>query len=205
MDSRPPGPGSEKATDAAAPARPEGRCSPSRARSPHVSAPPAVQSLRRTAVEPGDAGAAPFVSAAQGATPASGGRAGPEPRPKQRSAAMTMSELDVLAAVTCSSTRHPGVGRFRRVPGGLELVGVSRQRPGTVLPESAGRAATGDVSMSDGYGGCPSCRADSIVRCGVCSQLGCWDSSWEQFQCPSCGNSGPVRGEISEISSLGGS
>lgn len=115
-----------------------------------------------------------------------------------------MSELDVLASVTCSSTRHPGVGRFRRVPGGLELIGVSRQRPGTVLPESSGLPVAGGISTGDGYAGCPSCRADSIVGCNVCSQLGCWDRSWELFQCPTCGNSGPVRGQINEISLLGG-
>ena len=117
---------------------------------------------------------------------------------------MTMSELDVLASVTCSSTRHPGVGRFRQVPRGVELVGVSRQRPGAVLPEGSGLRVTGEIFTGEGYRGCPSCRADSIVRCGACGRLGCWDNSWELFHCPSCGNSGPVGGVITEISSLGG-
>ena len=115
-----------------------------------------------------------------------------------------MPELDALASVTCSSTGHPGVGRFRLVPGGVELVGVSRQRPGSVLPEGSGPPVTGELTTSTGYRGCPSCGADGIVRCGVCHRLGCWDNSWELFTCPSCRNSGPVSGVITEISSLGG-
>lgn len=115
-----------------------------------------------------------------------------------------MNELDVLASVTCSSTRHPGVGRFRRVPGGVELVGASRQRPGSVLPEGSGARITGQITTGAGYRGCPTCGADDIVRCGACHRLGCWDNSWELFTCPSCPNTGPVSGSITEIASLGG-
>jgi len=117
---------------------------------------------------------------------------------------MTLPDSDVLASVTCSSTKHPGVGRFRRVAGGLELVGVSRQRPGSVLPKVAGSNVSGDLSMDGSYKGCPSCRADNIVRCNACGLLSCWDTSWEMFHCPTCGSSGPVSGQIGEISSLGG-
>lgn len=115
-----------------------------------------------------------------------------------------MSALDLLASVTCSSTRHPGVGRFRRLNEGLVLIGVSRQRPGSVLPQSSGPAVTGPISMADAYGGCPSCGADNIVRCGRCGLLGCWDSSWPEFGCPSCGNRGPVDGVIDALTQAAG-
>ena len=112
---------------------------------------------------------------------------------------------DLLASVTCSSTGHPGVGRFRRVGSDWQLVGVSRQRPGSVLPPNGPlvAAAQGAFTVTDTYRGCPSCHADNFVRCGQCQALACWDTTWPTFSCPSCGNSGPVEGEITEISSVG--
>jgi hypothetical protein len=62
----------------------------------------------------------------------------------------------------------------------------------------------GSFFVGPGFPGCPSCRADNVVRCGRCEQLGCWDQSWPEFTCPTCGNSGPVEGIITEISALGG-
>ena len=117
---------------------------------------------------------------------------------------MTMPEQDLLASVTCSSTRHPGVGRFRRRHGSVELLGVSRQRPGSVLPPSSGPSVTGALSMADEYRGCPSCGADNIVRCGQCHQLGCWDSTWPEFACACCGNRGLVSGVIEEFTQFAG-
>jgi hypothetical protein len=117
-----------------------------------------------------------------------------------------MASYDLLANVTCSSTRHPGVGRFRQVGRDWELVGVSRQRPGSVLPPGgpSTTAAMGAFTVTKSYPGCPSCHADNFVRCGRCQCLACWDTTWPTFSCPSCGNSGPVEGSITEISSLEG-
>jgi hypothetical protein len=117
-----------------------------------------------------------------------------------------MASDDLLANITCSSTRNPGVGRFRRVGPDWELIGVSRQRPGSVLPPSGPSTASakGAFVVTEAYRGCPSCHADNLVRCGQCTSLACWDTSWPTFSCPSCGNSGPVEGSITEISSLGG-
>ncbi|WP_163554137.1 hypothetical protein [Candidatus Frankia alpina] len=114
-----------------------------------------------------------------------------------------MSERTVLATITCSITRHPGVGRFGRQGANLELKGVSRQRPGSVLPSSGSRTkATGGgaLTLSPDYRGCPSC----VVRCTQCHQLACWDSERPIFECPLCGLQAEVRGVLTEFSALDG-
>lgn len=114
-----------------------------------------------------------------------------------------MSARVILVSLTCSSTRHPGVGRFVWHEDGWVLQGVSRQRPGCTLLPSAGETLSGSFLISGAYQGCPSCRSDNLVRCGTCANLGCWDRSWELFVCPTCGLSGSVSGYIDSISSLG--
>lgn len=116
-----------------------------------------------------------------------------------------MSARVILVSLTCSSTRHPGVGRFVWHEHSWVLHGVSRQRPGCTLPSSDGETLSGSFQIPEDYPGCPSCRADNFVRCHMCANLGCWDSSWELFMCPTCGRSGPVSGYIDSISSLGSS
>lgn len=118
-----------------------------------------------------------------------------------------MPERTILANITCSITRHPGVGRFGRQGGNLVLKGASRQRPGSVLPTSGSLAQAQDggaFTISADYRGCPSCGASSIVRCSGCNQLACWDSSQPVFNCPSCGHSGEVSGVITEFTALDG-
>lgn len=114
-----------------------------------------------------------------------------------------MSARITFVSLTCSSTRHPGVGRFVWYGDSWILHGVSRQRPDCTLPPSCGPTLSGSFHTSDDYSGCPSCRADNFVRCRMCANLGCWDSSWDLFVCPTCGHSGPVSGHIDSISSLG--
>jgi hypothetical protein len=109
----------------------------------------------------------------------------------------------IFVALTCSATRHPGVGRFVRDEDGWALQGASRQRPGTTIPASDGRAASGTFYSADDYAGCPSCAATGFVRCAACSNLGCWDERSTMFTCPTCGRRGPVAGTIDSIASMG--
>ncbi len=118
-----------------------------------------------------------------------------------------MPERVILANITCSTTGHPGVGRFSRQGANLELKGVSRQRPDSVLPVSGSLAQAtdgGSFTLGADYRGCPSCGADNVVRCSQCRQLACWSSLQPTFHCPSCGRSGPVTGVITAFSTLGG-
>jgi predicted RNA-binding Zn-ribbon protein involved in translation (DUF1610 family) len=114
--------------------------------------------------------------------------------------------MDVfLVNLTCSSTRHPGVGRFVWTGESWVLQAASRQRPHTAIPASDARQArTGTFGVADGYRGCPSCGSTSYVRCGRCEQLACYDYSWPQFSCPTCGITGSVTQGIDSISSLAG-
>ena len=117
-----------------------------------------------------------------------------------------MSAQPLFVGITCSSTRHPAVGRFvADGEGHWWLVGASRQRPGSSA-QGLGSAAsvTGGVGTAAEYEGCPSCRADSLVLCGQCRTLSCFDESWEVFACPCCDNSGAVtRNGIEGLSALG--
>ena len=116
------------------------------------------------------------------------------------------SENVLLVGLTCSSTGHPAVGRFEWDGQAWVLEGASRQRPGSRLPASDSTPSRhGRFRLAPEYGGCPSCGADSFVRCRVCHELGCWDRTWPLFNCPSCGNSGPVEGYIDFVKPVGDS
>lgn len=115
-----------------------------------------------------------------------------------------MSSDVLLVSLDCSSNGHPQVGKLVWDGTAWLLVGVSRQRPGTSLPPAVGNAHRGSFTMASGYAGCPSCGASTFARCGRCAQLACWDSSWDVFRCPHCGNSGPITGTIEAVSALEG-
>ena len=113
------------------------------------------------------------------------------------------SRADRVAAFvrfTCSTDALPCVGRFEHTaPTAWALVAASPQRPGTPATAGVSHGLEGVFMVGAGYGGCPRCRAPGFVKCGVCAELGCWDSSWVLFSCPVCGNSGPVSGDISSL------
>lgn len=107
------------------------------------------------------------------------------------------SETTFFATIICPHTGLPMVGRFVWNGAAYELIAASKQRPGSVLPEEGrGRVAT---YQSHASYRCPQCGASSFVQCGRCSQLACWEESWEIFRCPRCGDSGPVHDFIERI------
>ncbi|MEV6417398.1 hypothetical protein [Kribbella sp. NPDC051718] len=116
-----------------------------------------------------------------------------------------VSEQPFFVSFTCSSTRHPGVARFERMGEQWVLVGASRQRPESNPVAAERRTQSGGFACASTYTGCPSCGADSFVQCGGCQSMGCWDNSWPDFNCPTCGNRGPVTGEIKSVSTTGSS
>jgi predicted RNA-binding Zn-ribbon protein involved in translation (DUF1610 family) len=101
--------------------------------------------------------------------------------------------------MTCSRSGRFLMTRFERVEGTWYLQGASFARRGA---ESAAdrQALDGAFHLGTRYAGCPGCGANQFVRCRRCSELGCWDTSWESFQCPTCGNSGTVEGDIESLS-----
>jgi hypothetical protein len=116
---------------------------------------------------------------------------------------MSGSREQFLVSFTCSSTRHPGVGRFVWIDDVWVFTGASRQRPGSTIPDTdTVQTRHGRFGRSPDYPGCPSCGSDSYVRCGRCSELGCWDETWPGFLCPTCGNNGPVSTGLDAVSSL---
>jgi predicted RNA-binding Zn-ribbon protein involved in translation (DUF1610 family) len=109
----------------------------------------------------------------------------------------------LLVNILCSHNGAPSVGRFVWNGRTYELVGASRQRPGSVLPDEGGKRAKGSFDVSPNYRGCPNCGANNFVQCAQCRTLGCWDESWPVFTCAKCGNRGPVEGTIDRIAGLG--
>jgi hypothetical protein len=117
----------------------------------------------------------------------------------------------LFVRMDCSSTRHPQVARFTWQGQEWALAGVSLQRPGSTFGNShperpfgrGGPEQSGQFVLGESYRGCPSCGSDSFVRCGRCHELACWDRSWPRFDCPRCGNSGPVSGTIDSVRGSG--
>ncbi|MEU4194520.1 hypothetical protein AB0E69_21665 [Kribbella sp. NPDC026611] len=117
-----------------------------------------------------------------------------------------MNAQPLFVNFTCSSTRHPGVARFEWKAEQWQLVGASRQRPDSSPVAAERQSQSGGFVRGPAYTGCPSCGADSFVQCGRCQSLGCWDNSWPDFTCPTCGNRGEVSdGTIESISTTGSS
>jgi hypothetical protein len=109
----------------------------------------------------------------------------------------------IFATIICSHTSNPTVGRFVWNGQAYSLVGASKQRPGSILPDDGARSTKSAFEVSPSYR-CPGCGASSYVQCGRCRGLGCWDPTWEMFRCPLCGNAGAVNGTIDRISGLSG-
>jgi hypothetical protein len=110
----------------------------------------------------------------------------------------------IFVGMVCSVSGDPGVARVVRSGAGWNLVGVSRQRPGSVLPTADTPEATGVFYADPAYSGCFHCGARGFVRCGRCQTLGCWQEESDTFRCGHCGSSGPVTGTIESLSVLGG-
>lgn len=101
--------------------------------------------------------------------------------------------------MTCSRSGRFLMTRFEWNGYGWSLVGASFARRPTSSPGFPGEEVQGSFELSSDYQGCPGCHADGFVRCGRCAELGCYDTSWPQFQCASCGNSGEVSGTIANL------
>jgi hypothetical protein len=114
-----------------------------------------------------------------------------------------MNRPTLFISLVCCHTRNPGVGRFVWTGSYYSLVGASRQRPGSVVPDEGQEQIEAEFTTAPDYQGCPGCGAGGFVRCGRCLRLACWEDSWEIFHCPRCGNSGPVTGTIDRLSDLG--
>jgi len=117
---------------------------------------------------------------------------------------MTERSDVIFVGMVCSVSGDPGVARLIRTDTGWNLLGVSRQRPGSVLPGSDRPEATGAFYAAPSYPGCFNCGARGFVRCGRCGSLGCWHEETDTFRCGHCGSSGPVTGTIESLSVLGG-
>ncbi|MBL7258022.1 Com family DNA-binding transcriptional regulator [Paractinoplanes lichenicola] len=116
-----------------------------------------------------------------------------------------MDQEAMFVSMVCSTHREPMVLKFQRNGADFIAVGASKQRAGSVIPPGDGGPTTGSFGTTPDYPGCAYCGSDGFVRCGRCHELSCHDTSWEVFNCPRCGNSGPVRGHIDSISGMGAS
>lgn len=114
-----------------------------------------------------------------------------------------MTRQALFISLVCSHTRNPSVGRFVWTGSGYALVAASPQRPGSTTPDEGRGQIEAEFGTAADYPGCPGCGASGFVRCGQCTKLACWESSWEVFHCPRCGNSGRVTGTIDRLSDMG--
>ena len=52
---------------------------------------------------------------------------------------------------------------------------------------------SGNIRIDPEYPGCPYCKTDSWVSCGVCNKLSCWEGGKRESVCEWCGNRGIVE------------
>ncbi len=114
-----------------------------------------------------------------------------------------MRKMSLLASMPCAVTGQPQVGRFESRGEGWMLIGISRQRPGSVFHAEEAAGISGSFGVAPDYKGCPSCGAMEYAQCGCCSTMACYDTSRRILRCPSCGRQCPVDGYIEQVSSLG--
>lgn len=110
-----------------------------------------------------------------------------------------MTSRFAFIPMTCSRNGQFLMSRFERTEAAWSLVGASVARRSTSEVAGPRDQITGGIVLDAAYTGCPVCGANSIVRCGRCSELNCWDSTVPQFHCASCGNSGQVSGTIDSL------
>ena len=115
-----------------------------------------------------------------------------------------MMKQILLVNLPCATTGQPQVGRFELAGEGWTLIGVSRQRPGSIFRSEAAAQLSGSFGTSPGYAGCPSCGAKQFAQCGYCSALACYESSRRVLHCPACGRQCPIEGLINRVTSLDG-
>jgi hypothetical protein len=57
----------------------------------------------------------------------------------------------------------------------------------------------GEIMFADTYPGCPYCHSPSIVKCGKCSKVSCWDGEYSYISCAWCGQKSRISGNIHQL------
>jgi hypothetical protein len=57
----------------------------------------------------------------------------------------------------------------------------------------------GQFGFDEKYPGCPVCEVRSIVKCGSCGKVACWDEKRTTHLCPWCGKKSRIEGQIEAI------
>jgi hypothetical protein len=109
----------------------------------------------------------------------------------------------LLVSLPCATTGQPQVGRFELHGESWLLMGVSRQRPGSMFRSEATAGQTGSFGIASSYLGCPSCGARQFAQCGYCTELACFEQPQQTLHCPTCGHRNTIEGFIDRVSSLG--
>lgn len=62
----------------------------------------------------------------------------------------------------------------------------------------------GALGVAPAYPGCPHCGAMSIVRCGSCDAVSCWNGETTTVSCAHCRRSSVVTGSIVSLTTQNG-
>jgi hypothetical protein len=57
----------------------------------------------------------------------------------------------------------------------------------------------GQFGFDEKYPGCPNCESKSIVKCGNCGKIACWDENCTTHLCPWCSKKNLIDGQIEMI------
>lgn len=110
-----------------------------------------------------------------------------------------MDKLRVPAR--CETSRDEFVMVFRNESD--QWVATAAEAPGnadgTAGDSGATRQTSGSFVAGPQYDGCRSCGRTAFFKCGNCDNLGCWNGTSDEVQCPWCDTTTVLKGSIGEL------
>lgn len=115
----------------------------------------------------------------------------------------TRSRPIVIVAARCGQTAQAFGLRFERSgEASWSLTWAFALKESAARREGYDRSEiSGTMQLDPSYPGCPHCAKRTIIHCGSCDKVSCWDEETRVITCPWCKNRGELSGLITKLTS----